>query len=71
MISYKKKYQSVLAENKAMKNDMKEVEINVTKMAAMYVSLSNQHSRLLVEYLNLQIQLEQVNNLKNRFVSNN
>ena len=71
MISYKAKYQSVLAENEAMKTAMKEVEINVNKMAAMYVSLSNQHSRLLVEYLNLQIQLEQVNNLKNRFVSNN
>ena len=71
MIFYKAKYQAALAENEAMKNTMKEVEINVNKMVKMYVSLSDQHTRLLMEYLKLQLQIEQLTCLRYRAVNNN
>lgn len=71
MIFYKKKYQEALAENEAMKNTMKEVEINVNKMVKMYVSLSDQHTRLLMEYLKLQLRIQELTDLRNRAFNNN
>lgn len=65
------KYLTTLEQKKQIEQDRDNLASKLLNMANCYAKLSDIHTRLLVEYAKLQVQLHELTNLNYRVFSNN